>query len=294
MHLQCSNVYTGPDSHFQAISLMTIQAAQGLAFPSIDIILCATQRCGSTLVVEDMRNSAVLGMPEEYFIPWTKRQTKTSWQDAFGSICKRSQSTNGISSIKIMANQLPAVEECLATFIQPKPDCSFPSVAAAFTSSKWVWLKRDNIVAQAISRVMAKQTGINHATGTFDEDHFAGNLLKGYKDDYNKNSIYRFEAILNQVVSIELENLCWKRFFEKACIQPLILVYESVIEGDDMEHLELIGNMVNLERRISKMPRKMVKLSNSISIKWEERFFHDLSKLDYKIKLAARRPDLAD
>jgi LPS sulfotransferase NodH len=30
-----------------------------------EIILCATQRCGSTMVIEDMRNTGVLGMPEE-------------------------------------------------------------------------------------------------------------------------------------------------------------------------------------------------------------------------------------
>ena len=270
---------------------MTIQTAQDLASPSIDIILCATQRCGSTLVVEDMRNSSVLGIPEEYFIPWTKRQTKTNWQAAFNSICKRSQGSNGISSIKIMANQLPAVEEGLATFLDPKTDCSFPSVAAAFTSSKWVWLKRDNIVAQAISRVMAKQTSINHATGTSEQDHFAGNLLKGYKDDYNKNSVYRFEAILNQVVSIELENLCWRRFFQTASIVPLILVYEDIIAGQDMYHLGLIADLVNIDNCINKVPRRMVKLSNSVSIEWEERFFHDLARLDYKIKPAARKQE---
>jgi trehalose 2-sulfotransferase len=272
---------------------MTIQTAQDLASPSIDIILCATQRCGSTLVVEDMRNSAVLGIPEEYFIPWTKRQTKTNWQVAFNSICKRSQGSNGISSIKIMANQLPAVEEGLATFIEPKPDCSFPSMATVFTSSKWVWLKRDNIVAQAISRVMAKQTGINHATGASNEDHFAGNLLKGYKDDYNKDSVYRFEAILNQVVSIELENLCWKRFFETASIAPLVLVYEDIIAGQGMRHLELIGDLVNIGNCVNKVPRRMVKLSNSVSTEWEERFFHDLAKVDYKIKPATRKSDIA-
>lgn len=34
------------------------------------ILLCATQRCGSTMIVEDMRNSEVLGAPREHFLPW--------------------------------------------------------------------------------------------------------------------------------------------------------------------------------------------------------------------------------
>jgi len=71
---------------------------------SIDIILCATQRCGSTLIVEDMRNCKELGNPEEYFIPWNNPASHSSWKQSYLPICKKAKGVNGVSSVKIMAN----------------------------------------------------------------------------------------------------------------------------------------------------------------------------------------------
>ena len=32
----------------------------------LNLILAATQRCGSTMILEDLRNANVFGLPEEY------------------------------------------------------------------------------------------------------------------------------------------------------------------------------------------------------------------------------------
>lgn len=250
---------------------------------SIDIVLCATQRCGSTLIVEDMRNTGILGKPEEYFIPWTDHLSKPDWEQPFASVCQRARGDNGVSSIKIMANQLPSLDACLATFVRSERACDFPSVATIFKNSHWVWLKRDNIVAQAISRVIAKQTGINHATSKPDDPHFAGNLLKGYSSDYNKATRYRYESILAEVISISLENLCWKRFFQSASIKPLVFTYEDVIQDAAMKHLDQMAIMNQLPIPTTKLERKMVKLSNKVNQEWEDRFFSDAAKAKYKV-----------
>jgi LPS sulfotransferase NodH len=249
----------------------------------IDIVLCATQRCGSTLIVEDMRNTGILGKPEEYFIPWTDPLAKSDWSQPFASVCQRARGDNGITSIKIMANQLPSLDACLATFVRPEKACDFPAVATVFANSHWVWLKRDNIVAQAISRVIAKQTGINHATSKPDDPHFAGNLLKGYSSDYNKATRYRYESILAEVISISLENLCWKRFFQSAAINPLVFTYEEVIKDGSMKHLDQLAIMNQLPIPSTKVARKMVKLSNKVNQVWEDRFFSDAGQSKYKV-----------
>jgi len=251
---------------------------------SIDIILCATQRCGSTLIAEDMRNCKELGSPEEYFIPWKNAAAHTNWKQSYFSICKKAKGTNGVSAIKIMANQLPNIEECLSTFVQPASSGDLPCFATIFSTSKWVWLKRDDVIAQAVSRVIAQQTGINHATMSQDDEHFAGNLLKGYTDDYNSSTKYNFKAILSQVVSINMENLCWSRFFSRLDINPLVLLYEDVIRDKHFTHIDKLSDLISHEHPKIKPPRKMVKLSNNINSVWSERFFEDMKARSFRVR----------
>jgi len=251
---------------------------------SIDIILCATQRCGSTLIAEDMRNCKELGSPEEYFIPWKNAATHSNWKQSYLSICKKAKGVNGVSALKIMANQLPIIEECLSTFVHPSSFGDFPCFASIFSTSKWVWLKRNDLVAQAVSRVIAKQTGINHATKSQDDEHFAGNLLKGYTDDYNTLAKYNFKAILSQVISINMEDLCWSRFFSRLGIAPLVLVYEDVIRDEHFTHIDKLADLIGHSHPKVKPPRKMVKLSNSINSDWTERFFEDMKANSFRVR----------
>jgi len=77
------------------------------------IVICATQRCGSTMVVEDMRATGVLGVPEEYFIPWKTSNEDIDWSQQLRQIEKKSSTDNGVAAVKIMANQLLDIENCL-------------------------------------------------------------------------------------------------------------------------------------------------------------------------------------
>ncbi|MFN7002762.1 MAG: Stf0 family sulfotransferase [Roseinatronobacter sp.] len=244
----------------------------------MDIVLCATQRCGSTLVVEDMRNSGVLGQPEEWFIPWDPAKTDHNWKEAFDSIEKRASSENGVSAVKVMANQLFRIEGCLESFVTPAQTGPFPHFRAAFGSSVWVWLRREDVVYQAISRLMAQQTGINHATARKEDPHFAGNLARGYDSAYNQGTQYRYGGLLRQVTAITLENLAWKQFFSAHGIEPLELIYEDVIKDDTMRHLDRISAAIGQSEAPPRQPRRMVKLANARNDEWHGRFYRDAAE----------------
>lgn len=241
----------------------------------MDIVLCATQRCGSTLVVEDMRNTGVLGRPEEWFIPWKSRKQNQDWKAAFDGVHKRARSQNGVTAVKIMANQLTELDQCLASFVNSDRPGLFPHVADAFSGAVWVWLRREDIVYQAISRQMAQQTGINHATASADDPHFAGNLAKGYDPSYNAVAQYRYNALLRHTTAITLENLTWKRFFSSHAVEPIELVYETVIADEAMSHLDAMARALGQSEPPPRQARRMVKLANEKNEEWHERFFQD-------------------
>lgn len=251
-----------------------------------EIILCATQRCGSTMILEDMRNTDVLGQPEEWFIPWDPDKEDANWKAALQGVKKRATGANGVMSIKVMANQLADIEACLRDFLKPPPGPLFFRFHKTFENASWVWLKRQDIVAQAVSRIMAQQTGVSHATdGT---EHFAGKLMRGGdRESYNAKANYNYEAILKECTSITLENLAWQRFFETFDITPLTFNYEDVAADPTMAHLDAMAEAVGIEKSWEFTERSIVKLGNSKNTDFVKRFHSEAARGRFRAPPAA-------
>ena len=149
-----------------------------------------------------------------------------------------------------------------------------------FEKAVWVWLRREDIFAQAVSSIMAKQTGINHATNG--EAHFAGKLLAGYHDDYNASARYDYDAILRECTAITLENLAWRRFFESFSITPITVLYEDAVNDKTLGHLDIIGNVVGVVDRLTKQPRKLVKVGNARNQEFVKIFIRDAASREFK------------
>lgn len=244
------------------------------------IVLCATQRCGSTMVVEDLRNTNEMGIPEEYFISWSKKienERNIDWNQRFTSILKKSESANNVSCFKIMANQLAGINNKLK-YVNNNHDSQtqyLPDLFNKFSESetKFVFLKRDSILRQAISRVMARQTGVNHAIMEENGQHFAGNLLKGYSSDYNVDTTYNFDELNEEIIKINQENFQWERVFKAWGINaPLILRYEEIVKNFP-NYVNRIARYCNIDlTKATFQKRKMVKLSNRVNEKWFDRY----------------------
>ncbi len=243
---------------------------------SKNIVLCATQRCGSTLLCEDMRNTGVLGQPEEYFIPWNPNKANRDWQDLLQKMLRARSTENCVFAVKVMANYLPNVDGCMATFVKPRNTsrffCHFREL---FADALWVFVTREDVGKQAISQVIAQQTGVSHATRSKQDNHFAGKLMKGYRDDYNKDVAYDFLALKAKIDNIVRENMLWRRFFEEWDIDPVILRYEEVVKTFPA-HLQTIAKGIGLELEGPFEQRKMVRLSNKINKDWYRRLTDDL------------------
>lgn len=170
-----------------------------------------------------------------------------------------------------MANQLNGIENNLKEVIKPPPGPLFFRFHKIFEKAVWVWLRREDIVAQAVSRMIAKQTGINHATSG--EGHFAGKLLAGYHDDYNSHAQYNYEEIMRECTAITLENLAWQRFFDSFNISPIMFYYEEVVKDASLSHLDIMASAAGITTPLAKKDRKLVKIGNSRNDKFVE-FFH--------------------
>ncbi len=234
------------------------------------IVLCATQRCGSTMIMEDMRNSSILGRPEEYFIPWNPMRKGIDWRAEYENILKKASSPNGVASFKVMANQLPDIEAALGGE-SVENSKAFPKFKELTGEAVWVYIRREDILRQAISREISRQTGINHATADSKDEHFAGNTMKGYRSDYNKSVKYSEAAIRKALDDIVSENILWERFFRDWDIIPYTITYENAVHIFP-HYLEMIAQMSGVTLPEKLPERKMVKLSNEVNEEWYERY----------------------
>ncbi|MGP5685814.1 Stf0 family sulfotransferase [Psychrobacter glacincola] len=241
-------------------------------------LILATQRSGSTMIIEDMRNTKIMGTPEEYFIPWSNKKD-VDWKLALESILRRASTPNDIVSIKIMANQIPEIEGCLASVYQGQVDIDdgllFPYFCAIFKNSKPIVIRRTNTARQAISRHISRATGINHATANKEDEHFAGNLLKGFSDEYNSDVEYVFESIHSEVSKIANENAILDKVVEELGVKrPLDLFYESIVLNG-YSYLDRIAKLMNISLIDDIPERKMVKLSNSKNQDMYNKYIYD-------------------
>ena len=245
------------------------------------IIICATQRCGSTMVVEDMRNTQVLGNPEEYFIPWDPGNDGVNWIDNLETIAKKASSSNGVVAIKVMSNQLRKIEQCLehADFVFEELAGSegvFPRFRALTKNAYYIHIRRDNLLRQAISRSMSRQTGINHAVPNSSVEHFAGNLLKGYTEKYNEKANYRHEELEGEMFNIVNENIRWEAFYSSWGINnPLTLRYEEICKNGTL-YIDRVSRYVDVEVKQRDSERKMVKLSNKKNEQWYDSYLESV------------------
>ncbi|MCA2013333.1 Stf0 sulfotransferase family protein [Cereibacter sphaeroides] len=144
-------------------------------------------------------------------------------------------------------------------------------------------MTRRDIVPQAISRVMAVQTGIYHAVTDAKENSPCRNVTKQIDPNDNAEVEYSYPALLNEVTAISLENLAWSRVFEYHAIRPAELVSEDVVADEAYAHLDMMAMSQGLDHAVKKVPRRLARLSNHRHDDWRERFFDDASKAGFSL-----------
>lgn len=214
------------------------------------LIICATQRCGSTMLCEDL-TAAGIGRPNEWFHDWSSGQK--NWEEEFALVQKKGTG-NGIFSAKVMANQVGAVDVRLSSFMQVEGSGKYRYFFNAFKDSFWIWNRRRDVLDQAISHVIAKQRGIYHSIRN------AEGFVPGAAAIATKklpDVVFDFDEIDRECKKIEAENAEWGRYFASHALEPLVVWYEDSIDGSATNKLcEIFGRekSFNGKRNLVKMP----------------------------------------
>lgn len=177
--------------------------------PRESYFICGTPRCGSWLLCGLLASTGVAGRPHEWF--W--RDTQESLVRAWGApdfasylelVLAAGTTPNGIFGAKVMWGHLAEL--------------------SAFPRPRFVWLRRRDRVAQAVSFATAAQTGHWHH----------------WDPPPREVPTFRFEevdALLRELDELERG---WAGWFERQRIEPLELTYEELVADQETETLKVL------------------------------------------------------
>ncbi len=233
------------------------------------VIVCTTQRSGSTMVCEDMTRFGI-GKPNEYFLPWVNGEA-LDWEAELEAM-KAHHAANGVFAVKIMANQIRRIDLRLSKTLNPVDDGPFPHFRAAFPDAEWIHIQRQDSINQAISHFLAIRSGVYHVV------RGKGAFMPGaaMEQASAKNQItdvpYDYKALLEEWHRLQTGNLLWTEFFQTTGIKPMQIIYENY----DENCLRDFGTRNGIALQVSDGERNLTKMPGGRNLEIRERFLSDI------------------
>ena len=190
-------------------------------------LVCTTHRSGSSLFCEGLKDAG-LGDPNEYFDDtlfgiWREKWSLPESADPLAylrEMIARQTSAGGVFGAKLMWHQTDLLRQMLQPLVAPDlPKAKLADLlSAAFPGVRYVWLRRTDQTAQAISLARAQQTGRWHSTE-----------MKGWVGvaPVAKEERFDFAQIDEIRENLMMWDVQWGKFFKNPALPVQTLVYEE-------------------------------------------------------------------
>ncbi len=228
-------------------------------------LICATPRSGSTLLCGLLSSTGVAGRPESYFrVPdeesWADRWCiprdaagRFDYRDYVQAAVDEGRTDNGLFAARIMWGTLGGMIDRLAAADIVGSDLEV--LTSVFGRTRFLHLRRDDTLAQAVSWVRAEQTqSWQHGdAGSGAEPHFDA------------------AAISACIRTIREHNDAWRSWFSSVGVRPYEVIYEDVVSDMSgvtrgiLEHLGLSAATVEITSRHER-------LADDINADWIRRY----------------------
>jgi trehalose 2-sulfotransferase len=182
----------------------------------LSIFVCGTPRAGTSLLTGLVKSTNVAGRPEEYFWRFELPSRKARWNLAssaehIAAAIRAGTTANGIFGAKLMWGYFGDFIEQLRA--AGGRGSEYELIESFFANPRFVFIRRDDIVAQAVSWAKAIQTGIWY-------DH----VHPGPGDPAS----FDFEQIDALAREARDHNDAWTRWFAANDIDVAEVVYEEL------------------------------------------------------------------
>lgn len=225
------------------------------------IIIVAETRTGSNYLCALMRSTGKLGNPNEYFSPHVAFGDAATRSDRCNIARTQGGTPNGTTAVKVFAYHWNWLHREIR-------------FAEFFPNRYWVWLRRRDLLAQAVSRAIALQT-------------------RAWKSDAVPASLPRYSSadILRTLRYISNAEARWRMFFARNGLSPLMLWYEDLVSAPGPTVMQIAAH-AGVEIRPSDIsPDVHVRMQRTaLNEEWKEKFISEMGSIDHLDKLVAEKP----
>lgn len=234
-------------------------------------LLCATPRTGSSLLCGLLDSTGVAGHPESWFRRQDEREFAVRWgiadlrdgafghADYFQAAAAAGRTANGVFAARIMWGTMDEVTARLAPLYPACQGSGAALLSAAFGRARFAYLRRGDVVAQAVSLLRAEQTGVWFETDS-------------ERQEPTGKAGFDFAQVRERVQLIEDHNAAWERWFAAEGIRPYPVLYEE-LDADPVRIasgvLDFLGLDLPAGRKVTVRHRR---LADELNALWAETY----------------------
>jgi len=237
--------------------------------------ICGTPRTGSSLLLGLLGSTGVAGRPQAYFRAPDEALWADRWQIprtsggafAYADYVRAARAAgttgNGVFGAKLMWGTLDELVGKLGTVHRDLAGEDLALLNRAFGRTRFVHLRRDDVVAQAVSWLRAEQTNAWYAGG-------AGEISGARRD--GRPPAFDLDRISELTRTIGEHNAAWERWFASAGVRPHLVRYEELaadMAGTTRGILDFLG--LDLPHGRAVVPRHR-RQADELNDQWIERY----------------------
>lgn len=243
-------------------------------------ILCATPRSGSTLLCGLLAATGQAGDPHSFF----RRQDIAEWaahwglppQEALGqdigfdraylaAALSAGRAGTPLFGLRLMAETLPELN-ALLNRLHPGLPSDRARLERAFGRLGFVHLSRGDLLAQAISLVRARQTGLWHRAPDGTDIERLGPP---------RPPRYDRAAIGAELAQLQQDAARWDRWFAREGITPVGLVYEELAANPTAALAQVCGALGITAPPAGQVRPGVARLADALNRDWAARFLSE-------------------
>ncbi len=238
--------------------------------------VCTSPRSGSTLLCRLLAETGVAGNPDSHFhepslAKWIEAyglstDTYASDEEALASVVSSAieagTGKTGIFGLRLQRHSFDYFMQMIAR-LHPDSHSDAERIQAAFGKTLFVFLYRENKLDQAISRVMAEQTGLWHkrADGTELE------RLAPHREPH-----YDAVEIKRAIAAVTAYDAEWRAWFDRENISFFQVSYDE-LSRDPSRVLAAVLSELGLDETIAeRINPPTAKLADELCAAWAERY----------------------
>jgi len=219
------------------------------------IIVATVERSGSNFLCDLMTQTDRLGKPEEYFSPYVLRRwfagRGAHAADSCHLVLEAGTTNNAVASFKLFPFHFQLLQGEI-------------NLSEWFGAPRWVWLRRRDLLAQAISLSIAAQAKSWH-----------------HQDPEQSTPVYDARDIDRKLSRLSKHVAMWETYFARTGISPLEIWYE-VVTADPRAAVERIGAFADIHLTDVTVTAglRVKKQRSELNREWRQRFLADRGTVD--------------